>query len=64
LKKILQAEKLYFQLTLKNGSDVRETGLVWVIEKLEIKESGMSHYEFPAYLDKRGKHFLLQKAQN
>ena len=23
LKKILQAEKLYFQLTLKNGSDVR-----------------------------------------
>ena len=39
LKKILQAQKLYYRLTLKNGTDVRDTGLVWVIQKLEIKES-------------------------
>jgi hypothetical protein len=37
LKKILQAEKLYYRLILKNGTDVRESGLVWVIQKLELK---------------------------
>jgi hypothetical protein len=34
LKKIMLAENLYFKLTLKNGADVRESGLVWVIQKL------------------------------
>lgn len=64
LKKIMQAENLYFKVTLKNGADVRETGLVWVVQKLEMKESDMSHYEFPSYLDKKSRYFLILKAEN
>lgn len=44
LKRLLQAEKLYYKLILKNGTDVRESGLVWVIQKLEVRESDMSQY--------------------
>ncbi len=40
----MQAESIYFKITLKNGADVRESGLVWVIQKLEIKEADMGHY--------------------
>ena len=34
LKKILNAEKDYYKISLKNGTDVRESGLVWLIKKL------------------------------
>jgi UDP-glucose 6-dehydrogenase len=64
LKRLLQAEKLYYKLILKNGTDVRESGLVWVIQKLEVRENDMSQYEFPAYLDKKGRQFLIQKCLN
>ena len=60
----MQAEHLYYRLVLRNGTDVRENGLIWVIKKLEIREKEMGQYEFPAYLDKRGRHFLIQKTQN
>lgn len=38
------AQKLYFKISLKNGNDVRETGLVWIIKKLQIREDDLSHY--------------------
>ena len=37
LRKIMLAEKSYFKLSLKNGTDVRESGLGWIVKKLEIK---------------------------
>ena len=62
LRKMMLAEKLYFKISLKNGNDVRESGLVWVIKKLQIKEEDMGHYEYPAFLDRRCRLFLVQKA--
>jgi hypothetical protein len=41
---------------------VRESGLVWVIKKLQVKEEDMGHYEYPAFLDRRCRLFLVQKA--
>jgi hypothetical protein len=38
------AEKLYYKLSLKSGNDVRETGLVWIIKQLQIREEDMNHY--------------------
>ena len=61
LKKIMQAEQIYYKNTLKNGSDVRESGLAWVIKKLNIKEDDMSHFEFPNYLDRKSRFFLIQR---
>jgi UDP-glucose 6-dehydrogenase len=59
---MMLAEKLYFRISLKNGNDVRESGLVWVIKKLQAKEEDMGHYEYPAFLDRRCRLFLVQKA--
>jgi len=28
------AEKVYYKISLKNGTDVRESGLGWIIKKL------------------------------
>ena len=59
---MMLAEKLYFKISLRNGNDVRESGLVWVIKKLQIKEEDMSHYDYPSFLDRRCRLFLVQKA--
>lgn len=56
------AEKVYYKISLKNGTDVRESGLGWIIKKLQIKEGDMSHYEYPQYMDKKSRVFLIQKA--
>lgn len=56
------AEKLYYKISLRNGNDVRETGLVWIVKKLQIKEEDIEGYEFPCFLDKKCKAFLIHKA--
>lgn len=38
MRSINIAEKIYYKNSLKIGNDVRETGLVWLIKKLDIKE--------------------------
>ncbi|CAD8137946.1 unnamed protein product [Paramecium pentaurelia] len=51
----------YYQI-LKNGQDVRATGIAWVISKL-ISLSEKCHYSsMPNYLDQKSKEYLLQKA--
>ncbi|CAD8044038.1 unnamed protein product [Paramecium primaurelia] len=51
----------YYQI-LKNGQDVRATGIAWVISKL-ISLSEKCHYSsMPDYLDQKSKEYLLQKA--
>ncbi|CAK60609.1 unnamed protein product (macronuclear) [Paramecium tetraurelia] len=51
----------YFQV-LKNGQDVRTTGIAWVISKLNSLNE-KCHYSFlPDYLDQKAKEYLLQKA--
>jgi hypothetical protein len=62
LRKIMMAEKLYFKISLRNGNDVRESGLVWIIKRLQVKEDDMAHYEYPQFLDRRCRLFLVQKA--
>lgn len=37
LKNIIVAETVYYQITLKNGVDCRDSGLVWVIKKLGLQ---------------------------
>jgi hypothetical protein len=37
---------------------------VWVIKKLGLKEEDLPLIEFPDYLDKRSKHYLVLKAQS
>lgn len=56
------AEKIYYKISLKNGNDVRDTGLVWIIRRLQIKEDDMIHYDYPQFLDKKCRLFLIQKA--
>jgi len=41
---------------------VRECGLVWVIKLLRITEKEIDHYEYPPFLDRRSRLFLVQKA--
>jgi hypothetical protein len=53
---------LYYKISLRNGNDVRETGLVWIVKKLQIKEEDIDGYEFPCFLDKKCKAFLVHKA--
>lgn len=31
------AENLYYKLSFKNGIDFRDTGLVWIIKKLNFQ---------------------------
>lgn len=64
LRKILIGEKTYYKITLKNGTDCRESGLGWVIKKLQIKEEDFNNYDYPTYLDKKSKMFLIQKSSN
>jgi hypothetical protein len=64
LKKVILAEKTYYKISLKIGNDVRESGLVWIIKNLHIKEKDMNSYEFPEYLDPKSRLFLIQKAMN
>jgi hypothetical protein len=59
---MMLAEKLYYKISLKNGNDVRENGLVWIIKKLQIKEDDMAHYEYPVFLDRKCRLFIVQKA--
>lgn len=58
----MMAQKLYYKISLKNGNDVRQTGLVWIVKKLQIKEEDIDGYEFPVFLDKKCKAFLVHKA--
>ncbi len=66
----------YYKMTLKIGMDCRDTGLGWVLKKLQSlllntreKDSQSSsltphkeeEYEFPLYLDKKSKEFLILK---
>lgn len=64
LRRVTQAERVYFQTTLRNGNDVRESGLVWVVKRLGVREQDMQHYDYPAYLDRRSRLFLVQKANS
>ncbi|CAD8138512.1 unnamed protein product [Paramecium pentaurelia] len=51
----------YFQV-LKNGQDVRNTGIAWVISRLNALNEKSSYQSFPEYLDQKAKEYLLQKA--
>ncbi|CAD8140295.1 unnamed protein product [Paramecium octaurelia] len=51
----------YFQV-LKNGQDVRNTGIAWVVSRLNSLNEKSSYSCFPEYLDQKSKEFLLQKA--
>jgi hypothetical protein len=64
LKNIVKAETVYYRTSLKSGLDCRDTGLVWVIKKLGLREEDLPHIEFPEYLDKKSKLYLLLKAQS
>ena len=64
LKNILMAENLYFRISLKNGIDCRDSGLVWIIKKLKTQEPDLSTCEFPNYLDKKSRAYLMNKAKN
>lgn len=37
---------------------------MWIIKKLQVKEEDMGHYEYPQFLDRRCRLFLVQKAQS
>ena len=62
MKSILVAEKTYYLTSLKKGVDCRDAGLVWVIRKLGFTEADLPHIEFPEYLDKKSKSYLLKRA--
>ncbi|CAK79597.1 unnamed protein product (macronuclear) [Paramecium tetraurelia] len=51
----------YFQV-LKNGQDVRTTGIAWIISKLSSLSEKCHHQSMPDYLDQKAKEYLLQKA--
>ncbi|CAD8054231.1 unnamed protein product [Paramecium sonneborni] len=51
----------YFQV-LKNGQDVRNTGIAWVISRLNSLNEKSTNQSFPEYLDQKAKEYLLQKA--
>ncbi|CAD8142669.1 unnamed protein product [Paramecium octaurelia] len=51
----------YFQV-LKNGQDVRTTGIAWVISKLNSLNEKCHYSSLPDYLDQKAKEYLLQKA--
>ncbi|CAD8046969.1 unnamed protein product [Paramecium sonneborni] len=51
----------YFQV-LKNGQDVRNTGIAWVISRLNFLNEKSTYQSFPEYLDQKAKEYLLQKA--
>lgn len=64
LKNIVLAEIAYYKISLKFGIDCRETGLVWIIKRLGLQESDIQVAEFPTYLDKKSKLYLINKAKN
>ncbi|CAK72671.1 unnamed protein product (macronuclear) [Paramecium tetraurelia] len=51
----------YFQI-LKNAQDVRNTGIAWVISRLNALNEKLNYQHFPDYLDQKAKEYLLQKA--
>ncbi|CAD8136417.1 unnamed protein product [Paramecium octaurelia] len=51
----------YFQI-LKNAQDVRNTGIAWVISRLNALNEKLNYQDFPDYLDQKAKEYLLQKA--
>lgn len=63
LHKIVLAETEYFKISLRNGNDVREGGLVWLIKALRVGEESVHLFEFPPFLDRRSRIFLVQKAR-
>lgn len=64
----------YYKKTLKVGKDCRDTGLGWILKKLRLtfmrENDGVSaafhkedEQQFPSYLDKKSKEFLVVKTQ-
>lgn len=52
-------------MSLKNGSDCRETGLGWILKELKKTNfNNLENLEFPTYFDKKSKQFLISKAEN
>ncbi len=64
LRKLVLTEKSYYKISLKNGVDCRESGLGWIIKKLQVKEEDINEIQFPLYLDKKSRQYLVSKTQN
>ncbi len=63
LRSIEEADRVYFTISLKNGVDCRESGLSWVIKKLIAMKFPLEILEFPSYLDKKSKAYILKKVE-
>ena len=60
---IIKEQRQYYFTILRNGYDVRDDGLVWVVKHLLEMNTLVEYHHFPKFLDNQQIDYLLSQAQ-
>lgn len=60
---IIKEQRQYYFTILRNGYDVRDEGLVWVVKHLLEMNTIVEYHHFPKFLDNQQIDYLLSQAQ-